>query len=275
MNRVLTVRNLKPKLMVLVLFVFTITLHANTSRKSNIKISLDLENVTMERVFFEIEKLTKLKFFYKTQDVNLNSIITIKIEEQAIDPVLIELFKDHYITFKVLRNKIILKKDKSKSHHNNQVIGKIIDKKTNKIISNCNIIIQETFKGVSSNDLGSFKLDNITSFPVKLIVSHVNYKQEVLNIKEASDIVVELELRRNNLEAVLIKSNKVSTVSQLINNRSQQVKKNGFDKYGRSTNHKKSRNSRPIFNQDNQTAATNLKTKGSGTSILDWIFCDN
>ncbi len=100
--------DLKMKLS-LYLFVIALFQIQASTYSQNTKVSLDLENVTIEKVFLEIEKLTEFKFFYNNE-INFNKRINAKFKKQKISIILKKIFSDSSIDFEVFDKQIILKK---------------------------------------------------------------------------------------------------------------------------------------------------------------------
>jgi iron complex outermembrane receptor protein len=101
--------NLKLKLTTLLLLVVLFNIRANTYAQKT-KVSLELNNTTVQTVIETIEQKTDFRFIYKMNDIDLNRIISIRVKDQTIDVVLDKLFKGTSTDFKVRETQIILKK---------------------------------------------------------------------------------------------------------------------------------------------------------------------
>src|SRR5690554_3414997 len=99
---------LKMKLSVLLFFSTFLSIQANESYSQETPISLELANVTVERLLETIESNTEFKFVYKIKDVDLNRKVTIQVEEVTIDKILDQLFKDSKTGYKILDRQVFL-----------------------------------------------------------------------------------------------------------------------------------------------------------------------
>ncbi|WP_417327047.1 carboxypeptidase-like regulatory domain-containing protein, partial [Halarcobacter sp.] len=91
---------------------------------------------------------------------------------------------------------------------NRQIIqGKTVDKKTGETIPFCSIVIDGTFTGTSSNELGEFEI-KVDTLPAKLIFTHLNYDEQTIHITSNKNLVIKLTLFVHELEEVIISNKK-------------------------------------------------------------------
>ena len=74
---------LKMRITTLLLIVSLFQIQANTYSQ-NTKISLDMQQVSIEEVLGEIETRTDFKFLVDTREVDLNRIVSIKVKKKKI-----------------------------------------------------------------------------------------------------------------------------------------------------------------------------------------------
>ncbi len=156
------------RLTTLLLIISLFKIQANTySQKA--KISLNLDEVSVERVLDEIENLSEFKFLVNTNEVNLDRIISIKEKRQRISTILTNIFAGTDVTFKVLDKQIVLKLQPRVIHTpepvveeeeivQNQVSGVVTDK-DGIPLPGVNIIIVGTNKGVSTDFDGNYTIE--------------------------------------------------------------------------------------------------------------------
>src|SRR5690606_9433192 len=75
----------------------------------------EMENIRIENLLDAIEKTTDLKFTYKTEDVDLNRRVNLRVKEAPIQKVLEEIFKDSQTGFNILDTQVFLIKKPSDS----------------------------------------------------------------------------------------------------------------------------------------------------------------
>ena len=101
--------DLKMKLTTLFLIVSLFQIQANNSYSQNTKVSLKLDNVSLEEVFKKIESLSEFKFLYNNKKINVNKVVSVNAKKEKISDILRSLLSDTNITFTVNNKHIILK----------------------------------------------------------------------------------------------------------------------------------------------------------------------
>lgn len=101
--------DLKMKLTTFLLIVSLFQIHANNSYGQNTKITLNLENVSLEETLNEIEALSEFKFMYNDKNVDYKKVISINVRNESISKILDKLFSDTSIFYEVLEKQIVLK----------------------------------------------------------------------------------------------------------------------------------------------------------------------
>ncbi len=101
--------DLKLKLTTLLILVAMFNIRGNTYAQKT-KVTLELNNSTIEKVIETIEQKTDFRFIYKLNDIDLDRVISISVKNQPIDIVLNKLFRGTPTEFKVRDTQIILKK---------------------------------------------------------------------------------------------------------------------------------------------------------------------
>ena len=100
--------DLKMKLSIYLFIITLFQVQANTYSQ-NTKITLDLENVSIEKVLREIESQTEFKILYNDREVDYTRRVDAKFKKQTISKILKKIFSNTFIVFEVLDKQIILK----------------------------------------------------------------------------------------------------------------------------------------------------------------------
>ena len=109
--------NLKMKLTTFLLIVSIFKIEASNYAQ-NTKITLDLNNVTIEKVLKEIEMKTEFKFLFSRDDINVNKLVSVKAKNEKVKNILNKIFLDMSVSFELLNKQIIIKntpKDKEEN----------------------------------------------------------------------------------------------------------------------------------------------------------------
>lgn len=107
--------DLKMKLTVY-LFIISLFQVQASSYAQNTKITLHLENVSVEKVLREIESNTQFKFLYNDNEIEYAKKVSISVKNKRISKILEELFSKTPITYEVFKKQIILKRALAKTN---------------------------------------------------------------------------------------------------------------------------------------------------------------
>ncbi|MFV8374887.1 TonB-dependent receptor [Flavobacterium sp. LB1P71] len=198
--------NLKLKLTTLLLLVAMFNIRANTYAQKT-KVSLELNNTTVETVIETIEQKTDFRFIYKMNDIDLNRIISIRVKDQTIDVVLEKLFKGTGTDFKVRDTQIILKKPliektDEKFYLKKTIKGKVSDE-NGMPLPGASIIEEKTKKGVITDANGNFEI-TVEDSDAMLLISYIGYKQRRVSANQDNSIIQLFPETTSLQEVVLI-----------------------------------------------------------------------
>ncbi|SFZ92264.1 TonB-linked outer membrane protein, SusC/RagA family [Flaviramulus basaltis] len=210
--------DLKMKLSALFILVTLFTLHANNSYSQRTKVSLNLDNVTVEQLIDEIENKTDFRFVYKIKDVNLKRLITLKADKELITSVLNKVFLNTNTSYNVLDKQVFLtkkeesttpeeepKKVGSNSKNISQgwsVKGIIVD--SNAVpLPGASILEKGTTNGAQADFDGNFSLD-VSSKNATLIISYLGYATKEVLIDGQTTLNVTLIEDTATLDEVVI-----------------------------------------------------------------------
>ena len=101
--------DLKMKLTTLFVIASLFQLQANESYAQKTKVTLTLENVSIEKVLDKIESLTEFKFIYKDNTVDYQRKVSVNVKREQIRFILQKLFLGSNIVYRVIDKHIILK----------------------------------------------------------------------------------------------------------------------------------------------------------------------
>ncbi|MEE9363307.1 MAG: TonB-dependent receptor [Cellulophaga sp.] len=198
------------KLTTFLLLVSLFKIEASTYSQ-NKKITLTLNNVTVEQVFNEIESLSEFKFLYNHRKINVSRRVSIYAKKQPISVILESIFSDTDIYFMVRKKQIILKIDKKKS---NSPLIKIEDKQertikgtvfdeTNQPLPGASIVVEGTTIGTTTDFDGLYSI-SVPKNATTLVISYIGYKTQKIAINGLDTIDVQLQVDAAQLNEVII-----------------------------------------------------------------------
>jgi TonB-linked SusC/RagA family outer membrane protein len=190
--------------------------HANDVRGQRVleqKVTLRLSNSEIDKALEKIESTTKVKFMYNPQIFN-NQKSTYKFQEEALSEVLNKILTPHKVTYEVVQDRIILKREQapvveevpaSKIAPKRNVTGKVTDE-TGTGLPGVSILIKGTQRGTSSDTDGKYALDiaDAEVASTVLVFSFVGYTSKEITVGSQSDLNVQLEPEAKALNEIVV-----------------------------------------------------------------------
>ncbi|MGY6647544.1 TonB-dependent receptor [Wenyingzhuangia sp. IMCC45574] len=192
------------------LFIFSlIQIHASTYSQ-NTKISLKLDNTSIENVLHEIESKTEFKFLYNDNDVDYRKQVTVDAKETLVSKILDKVFTGTNITYEVLDKQIILVNEQDElntslvyeEQKSRKVTGTIKDDNGEPLIG-VTVMIKGTSKGVTSDFDGNYTVMVKDDLAV-LVFSYMGYKDKEVLVGDKSVLDVQLETSAADLEEIVL-----------------------------------------------------------------------
>ncbi|MTH15263.1 SusC/RagA family TonB-linked outer membrane protein [Flavobacterium sp. LC2016-01] len=196
--------DLKLKLTTLLILVAMFNIRANTYAQKT-KVTLELNNSTIEKVIETIEQKTDFRFIYKLNDIDLDRTISINVKDQSIYVVLDKLFKGTPTEFKIRDTQIILKKPELKTEvipFQKQTVSGIITDENGLPLPGASVIEEGTKNGMVTDFDGKYKL-TVESSQSVIIVTFVGYKEKKV-IANQSVINIQLIPDATNLQEIVV-----------------------------------------------------------------------
>src|SRR5680860_1041497 len=125
--------------MKLTLCLFTILFYQaqGSANSPDIKITLQLQNVSVEKVLKEIESKTEFKIMYNDDQVDYNRHVTVNFIDAPVTKVMTDLFKGTRVEFEIVGTQIVLTRSGSEIQKGlfvsksvmvqQEISGKVID----------------------------------------------------------------------------------------------------------------------------------------------------
>lgn len=176
------------------------------------KISLQVNNSTLEQVFKELKKQTGLEFVYTEQQSKKLHPITLSVKNTSLEQVLQQLLTGSSYSYKISKGVVLLiesKKSAEKSFSTQSIQGKIVDDE-NKPLGRVSIKSANTGETTLSNEAGLFTLQ-LPEKETLIEVSSIGYNTQKINIQGKSTINVQLKKVVNELDEALVVAYGTST----------------------------------------------------------------
>ena len=251
---------LPAKMFLIMKLTFMLTLFLNmsvwaTGFSQESRVSLQMENVSLEKVILELKKQTGLRFFYSMDKIKEINRLSVKAENKMLKEVLDDLLRNTGLTYSLLDDVIVIR-DKSAIPALDtlkQTVVRGVVKDTNGIVlPGVTVVIKGTKVGVSTDSKGEFGIVATGKETLTLLFSCVGMKT-----KE-----VKVNLLKNVKLAVIMQED-VAVMEEVIVTGYQRVKKRSMAGSSSSVNAK------DLILNGTQTLEQALQGKLPGVMVIN------
>ncbi len=143
------------------------------------KVSLEMKNVKLEKVFDVITEQTGLSVAYSRPTVDPEKKVTVTAKNEELAEVLKRLLAGSNVTFEIGKEKVYLRQQaQAKSSKPRNISGTVVDANGEPIIG-ASILVNGTTNGTITDFDGKFSLENVPE-DATLNVSYIGYKTKTL-----------------------------------------------------------------------------------------------
>lgn len=186
---------------------------ATSSYSQSAKVSLDMQEKSLEYVMDDIEKQSEFYFVFNQKQIDVSRVINIQANNKLIDDILPELFDGTDVNYVILDRKILLTTDPIESRLLNstsgtkaqqlKITGTVTDASTGEPLPGVNIQIEGTFQGVITDATGYYSI-NVADQNAVLIFSYIGYLTEKISVTGKTIIDLALSADIQQLEEVVV-----------------------------------------------------------------------
>lgn len=205
---------MKLKIALFIVLVSVTNIFATHSYSQLAKVSLDMENKTLEQVMDEIERQSEFYFIFNQKQIDVDRIVTVQRADTYIDEVLNDIFSDTDVYYAVLDKKILLAKEPLEEEKNafdmaaealqNVISGTVRDGETGQVMPGVNIQVKGTTIGAITDINGQYTLPSITDRNVTLVFSFIGYSTQEVPADGRMVVDVNLVAEVTGLEEVVV-----------------------------------------------------------------------
>lgn len=200
------------RITLLLLFVLTFQLRAEHTYSQSTKVSLEMNNSTVEKILQTIEEKSDYYFLYNSKLINVDRRVSIRVKDATIASVLERLFKSEEVDYEVKGSQIILSPKEiysqiavvaeSLQQQKKTITGIIVDAVGVPVIG-ANIIEAGTTNGTVTDIDGKFSLSIENNASIH--VSYIGYlEQDISTIGQNSFNITLLEDTKALEEVVVV-----------------------------------------------------------------------
>lgn len=203
-------------------FLTLITLNVSAIVHSqDVKLNIIARDKSLIEVIRSIEKQSNYRFFFSDNYQDLNSLVSLDMQDKTISEVLSGLLDKTAITYKILDNNIVVITPIDNIYQQQKITGTVNDSSTGEALPGVSIQVEGTNIGSISNTYGKFSID-VPSQSSVLIFSYIGYLSEKVVVSDQTIIDVKLVPDIKKLEEVVVvgygvqkKSNLTGAISQV------------------------------------------------------------
>ena len=166
------------------------------------KVTLDLQNVTLNDMFEEMKKQTDYDFFYNAQLLRARGFVSVKADNEEVTSVLDRVLPGVNLEYQMNNNLVTIRAKKADPQQEINLVpvkGRVVDENGNPL-PGATIVIHGTSMGVATDADGRY---TINAKPDDVLVfSFVGYKEEVIPIKGKTTINLQLNPTAENLDGI-------------------------------------------------------------------------
>ena len=192
---------MKNRVLLVLLLSFAVSLAASAQ-----KITMNLQQVKLEKVFSLITKQTGLTVAYSRTIVNPERIVSVQAKDKDLSKVLDDLFAGTNVAYEIGEKKIYLKAKEAPlasqgSQKTKKITGTVTDIKGEPIIG-ASVLVKGAGTGTVTDVDGNFTLD--ASADALLAVSYIGYKTQEVKVGNKNSYSIQLQDDTEVLDEVVV-----------------------------------------------------------------------
>ncbi|GMN11100.1 SusC/RagA family TonB-linked outer membrane protein [Croceitalea sp. MTPC9] len=204
------------KITALLLLVALFQLSAKNAYSQKGKISMNMEDATIESIFNEIERQTDFNILYKNSTLDTSRKVTVKADKVKIEDLMGLILKETNVSFEIRRKLIVLleKKmvprteiktsslDPPKIKQQAMTVTGMVTDQQNVPLGGVSIVIKGTTKGVSTNFDGQYEIE--ASEGDILVFSYIGFAKHEVQVAQETVINVVMKADLMDLNEVIV-----------------------------------------------------------------------
>lgn len=187
-----------------IMLVLSMHLSATTYSQQT-RMSLNMTNVGLSKVFNKIKASSEYGFFYNMKDLKKVGTVDVVVKNATIDEVMKKVLKDTGLGYKLVNNTIIVKPFVKENFSLLEKIikGKVKDEKGNPL-PGVSVVVKGSNTGVATDIDGNFELAIKGDSEVILVVSFIGMKTREIKYKGQKFLNIVLKSDSEELDEVIV-----------------------------------------------------------------------
>jgi len=137
------------------------------------KVTVSLNDESLETAIREIEQQSAFRFFYRDDDVKSVTHLNLAPATRTVEQTLILLLQNTCLSFKQINNHILLERKEPLTACN--IKGKVVSTFSNQPVAGASIFLSNATIGATTAEDGTYLLKNVKPGKYELVISNVGY----------------------------------------------------------------------------------------------------
>ncbi len=173
----------------------------------NVRLDLKTENASLKSVLSQIEEKTDYYFFYKNEELENFTSITVDAKQELLSELLDNILKNKGFEYEVHDHYILIQKASENGsfmdlmQQQKSVAGKVTDS-TGAPLPGVSVVIKSTTKGVITDTNGSYSIANVPANAI-LVFSFVGMKTQEVSVTGKININISMQEEAVGIEEVV------------------------------------------------------------------------
>ncbi|MBS1512578.1 MAG: TonB-dependent receptor [Bacteroidetes bacterium] len=194
------------KLTILFTCVFTLQTFGGNLYSQD-KISLNLENISLKKVFKIIEGQSSFRFVYKDDVLSNTEKVNVHAQNESVVTVVARILQKTALVYKVVGDNLVVISDETNtaatSNQQDVIItGKVMNASGQPMVR-VSVVEKGTTNGTTTKEDGSFSL-SVSNKDAVMVISYVGYRQQEVALKGRNNITVLLEEDKRAIDEVVV-----------------------------------------------------------------------
>ncbi|WP_423126927.1 TonB-dependent receptor [Gaoshiqia sp. Z1-71] len=191
------------RLIVFFLLAGIFQVSAISSYSQQTRLSLNFADARLTEVLNEIENKSEFYFLYNQDLIDVNRRVNVQVENQKIETVLDQLFRENGVKYVINNRQIILIGQEEKNSSMQQgTIGGRVTNSSGEPIPGATVVIKGTSMGTITDFSGNYTISNVTPNAV-LVFSFVGMRTREITLSGQSVVNASLEEETIGIEEVV------------------------------------------------------------------------
>jgi TonB-linked SusC/RagA family outer membrane protein len=190
---------------ILFLGFINMTVASNYAQKT--KLSLSFNNISLKKVFKEIEKQSEFYFMYNNSTIDIKKKVSLHVKEQTIYQILDEVLEGAGIDYDIVNKQIVLTPEAKEKVQDNIIrsiqVGGTVSDESGTTLPGVSVVEKGTQNGTITDLNGQFSI-NVENAESILLFSFIGYESQEILVGNATDLKITLKEQVTDLDEVVV-----------------------------------------------------------------------